>query len=288
MKLYSKAFNLVCLLICATGAFSSCSDSTDVKSHNWQLVWSDEFNTMTSDSLPDPEKWSYDIGNGSSGWGNNELEYYTNRTQNIKLDSIDGVQYLKITARSESYSGYSYTSARIKTKGLYSTQYGRIEARIKLPYGPGIWPAFWMLGSNIDSAPWPQCGEIDIMEYKGYQPYLIYGSVHSPSASDSTTDAYITQEFGYTSTRLDNDYHIYAVEWSSTAIDFYLDNILYREVTPTDLSSVGGTWVFNNPFYIILNLAVGGDFVGSPNSNTTFPQTMLVDYVRVYKDASSS
>jgi len=271
-------------LLFVSFAYGSCTDTTEIKQHNWVLDWSDEFNTMTSDSLPDPAKWTYDIGNGTSGWGNSELEYYTKRTTNVKLDSIDGVKCLKITARSETYEGYSYTSARIKTKGLFSTQYGRIEARIKQPYGPGLWPAFWMLGSNIDTNVWPACGEIDIMEYKGQQPTLVHGTVHCPSRSDSTIDVYITQDFGYANTRLDTGYHIYAVEWSAGCIDFYLDDILYREITRTDMDTEKATWVCDNPFFIILNLAVGGGYVGDPNTNTTFPQSLLVDYVRVYKE----
>ena len=286
MKLTINLAKYACLLF-VTFTFWNCTDTTEIKKHNWKLVWSDEFNTMTSDSLPDPAKWTFDIGTGpnNDGWGNNEREYYTKRTTNVKLDSIDGVKCLKITARSETFGNNVYTSGRINTKGLFSQQFGRIEARIKQPYGPGLWPAFWMLGSNIDTNAWPRCGEIDIMEYKGQQPTLVHGTVHCPSLSNPAADIYITQQFGYETTRLDADYHIYAVEWSAGSIDFYLDDILYREITKDDIASKQASWVLDNPFYIILNLAVGGGYVGDPNTNTTFPQTMLVDYVRVYKDA---
>ena len=251
--------------------FGSCSSSNDIENRNWQLVWQDEFDTP---GAPYATKWTYDIGTGpdSNGWGNNELESYTSSSDNIIV--ADGV--LKITAKS---SGSSYTSARIKTQGIFSQAYGRIEARIKLPWGPGMWPAFWMLGSNLTTVGWPQCGEIDIMEGKGQEPNIVHGTVHGPGYSGGSA---ITASYGLQNSRFDADYHIFAVEWTPNCIDFYVDDTLYERITP---SKVTGDWVYNQPFFILLNLAVGGDYVGYPNAYTNFPQTMYVDYVRVYKEA---
>lgn len=238
---------------------------------NWELTWSDEFNG-TANTSPDNTKWAFDIGNG--GWGNAELEYYTNRTDNV---AKDGNGNLVITAKNESYGGSAYTSGRIKTQGLFSQAYGRFEARIKTPYGPGIWPAFWLLGDNINSVGWPQCGEIDIMELRGQKPNIINGTVHGPGYSGGSA---ITKAYGLQNTRFDTDFHIFAVEWSPEKVDFFVDDYLYQRITP---SNVTGNWVFNHPFYIILNVAVGGNYVGYPISTTPFPQKMYVDYVRVYK-----
>lgn len=173
--------------------------------------------------------------------------------------------------------GSSYTSARILTKGKFERKYGRIEARIKLPIGKGLWPAFWMLGANSDTQIWPQCGEIDIMEYLGNKPTSIFGSVHGPGYSGGNA---ISKDYTLTNDRFDNDFHVFGVEWDENYINYYVDDVLYNQITPDD---VPGEWVFNQPFYIILNMAVGGNFPGSPNSETRFPQTMLVDYVRVYQ-----
>ena len=234
------------------------------------LVMSDEFNV---DGAPNPNLWSYNIGTGSNGWGNNELQYYTNRPENIKVEN----GFLKITARREQYMGEAFTSARILTKGKFETKYGRIEARIKLPRGKGLWPAFWMLGSNSDTAIWPQCGEIDIMEYLGSSPTKVFGTVHGPGYSGCNA---ITKTYALPNSRFDTDFHIFGVEWDENYINFYVDDVLYNQITP---SEVTGDWVFNNPFYIILNMAVGGNYPGAPNSETPFPQEMLVDYVRVYQ-----
>lgn len=235
-----------------------------------QLVMSDEFNV---DGAPNPTLWSYDIGTGSNGWGNNELQYYTNRSQNIVVE--DGL--LKITALKESYLGSSYTSAKILTKGKFDKKYGRIEARIKLPWGKGLWPAFWMLGSNSETVAWPQCGEIDIMEYLGSNPTTVLGTVHGPGYSGGSA---ITKSYSLTNNRFDNDFHVFGIEWDENYINYYVDDVLYNQITPED---VPGEWVYNQSFYIILNMAVGGNLPGSPNSETTFPQTMLVDYIRIYE-----
>jgi beta-glucanase (GH16 family) len=190
---------------------------------------------------------------------------------------MSGDGNLIITAIKESNSGSSYTSARIKTKGLFSQTYGRFEARIKTPTGPGIWPAFWLLGDNIDQVNWPMCGEIDIMEQRGQQPSITHGSIHGPGNFGANA---ITKGYGLTTGRFDTDFHLYAVEWGEDYIDFFIDTYLYQRIKPENLS---GKWVFNSPFFMILNVAVGGNYVGYPTSGTPFPQSMYIDYVKVYK-----
>ena len=240
---------------------------------NWDLVWSDEFDGNAG-NLPDAAKWTYDIGNGNGGWGNQELEYYTKRTDNVKLD---GNGNLMITAKKENFGGSAFTSARIKTQGLFSQAYGKIEARIKTPYGPGIWPAFWMLGDDIDTVGWPNSGEIDILELKGHIPNVVYGTLHGPGYSGGAEK---TKSYALKDSRFDQDFHVFAVEWKENQIDFFVDGFLYQRVTSKD---VAGKWAFNHPFFLILNVAVGGNFVGFPTDGTSFPQSMYVDYVRVYK-----
>lgn len=242
---------------------------------SWTLTWSDDFEGIAGGS-PDKLKWTYDIGTGNNGWGNSELEYYTNRTSNVQLN---GEGQLVITARKESYSGSGYTSARIKTQGLFSQTFGRFEARIKTPTGPGIWPAFWLLGDNITEVSWPQCGEIDIMEQRGQQPAITHGSVHGPGYFGANAK---TKSFGLMTGRFDTDFHIYAIEWGEDYIDFFIDDYLYQRIQPNDLT---GEWVFNKSFFIILNVAVGGNYVGYPTTGTPFPQSMIIDYVKVYKKA---
>lgn len=251
--------------------FTSCStDEKQTVASFKELVMQDEFDT---DGTPNKAIWGYDLGTGTNGWGNNELQFYTNRTENVKVEN----GYLLITAKKESYSGSSYTSARLTTKGLFDQAYGRFEARIRLPYGQGIWPAFWLLGANIDQVGWPQCGEIDIMEYRGQEPSKVLGTVHGPGYSGGAS---ITKSYSLLNDRFDTGFHIFGIEWGPEYINYYVDDVLYNQITP---ANVKGEWVFDHPFYIIINLAVGGNFVGAPNSETVFPQTMLVDYVRVYK-----
>lgn len=235
-----------------------------------QLVMADEFDT---EGVPNRDIWGYDIGTGNNGWGNNELQYYTKRTENVNIEN----GYLLITAQKESYNGSSYTSARLTTKRLFEQKYGRFEARIKLPYGQGMWPAFWLLGANIDEVGWPNCGEIDIMEYRGQEPTKLLGTVHGPGYSGGGS---ITKSYSLLNDRFDTGFHVFGIEWGPDYINYYVDDVLYNQITPKDVT---GEWVFKHPFYIIINLAVGGNFVGAPNSQTVFPQTMLVDYVRVYK-----
>jgi beta-glucanase (GH16 family) len=228
--------------------------------------------------LPDPAKWTYDIG--GTGWGNHELEYYTNRSENARIEKGN----LVITAREESFksadgAAHRYTSARLKTQGVFSQTYGRFEARIKIPEGQGIWPAFWMLGADIQSAGWPKCGEIDIMENIGKEPGINHGSLHGPSTgytSDLTATFSLPSGQSYST-----DFHLYAAEWEPDLVRFHVDSNLYATFNSSQWPA-GGTWVFHHPFFILLNVAVGGDWPGSPDATTKFPQTMLVDYVRVY------
>lgn len=278
IKLSRKIFTTGSVFLLIIIFLSGCKKEAvqTLPERNWQLTWSDEFDGAAGTS-PDAANWAFDIGTGNGGWGNQELEYYTNRSQNV---SLDGNGNLLITARSEPYAGSSFTSGRIKTQGLFSQAYGRFEARIKTPYGPGIWPAFWMLGSNIETTPWPQCGEIDIMELRGQEPNIINGTIHGPGYSGGSS---ITKRYGFTDKRFDQDYHIFAVEWTSDKIDFFVDDYLYQRLTTSD---VPGQWVYDHPFHIILNVAVGGNYLGFPTSQTPFPQSMIVDYVRVYKPAN--
>ncbi|SFI14943.1 glycoside hydrolase family 16 protein [Halpernia frigidisoli] len=268
-------FSSVIFFTTALLAINSCQREAvqDLPDHNWQLVWSDEFEGAAG-SAPDAKNWNFDIGNGISGWGNQELEYYTSRPQNI---SQNGSGNLVITAKSEVYNGSQFTSSRIKTKGLFKTTYGKVEARIKTPYGPGIWPAFWMIGADEDTNSWPNCGEIDIMELRGQTPNMINGTVHGPGYSGGAS---ITKQYGLQNDRFDKDFHRFSVEWSPNQIDFFVDDYLYQWITP---EKVTGKWVFDHDFYLILNLAVGGNYVGFPTSLTPFPQEMTVDYIRVYK-----
>jgi beta-glucanase (GH16 family) len=237
-------------------------------------AWTDEFNGA-SGAAPDSSKWTYDLGGG--GWGNQELETYTNSTANVFQD---GQGHLVIRALS---TGNGYTSGRIKTQGTYGFEYGTVEASIKIPYGQGIWPAFWMLGANIGTVGWPGCGEIDIMENFGAQAGDIStnrGTVHGPgySGANGITARY-TLPGG---AALSDAFHLFSLEWSPNRIKLLVDGNLYSTVTPSSLPA-GTQWVFNSSFFLILNVAVGGLPVGSPNSSTTFPQDMLVDYVRVYQ-----
>ena len=240
----------------------------------YKLTWSDEFEGPAG-TAADATKWVYESGNGSNGWGNSELEYY--RTGNANA-AMDGNGNLVITAKQETASGFQYTSARLKTQGLATWTYGHIEARIKLPSGQGIWPAFWMLGSDITTQSWPACGEIDIMENIGKEPAINHGSLHMP-ASGTSNDSQLTGSYTLANAKLSDDFHIYAIDWSASGIDFFFDGSRYESQTPA--SATGRTWAFDKPFFILLNVAVGGQWPGSPDSTTTFPQTMTVDYVRV-------
>lgn len=226
------------------------------------LIWSDEFNT---DGAPDPSKWGYDLGGG--GWGNNELEYYTNNAENAVVQN--GV--LKITAIKESSNGYAYTSARLLTKNKFAFTYGRVEMRAMLPAGLGTWPALWMLGANVDTTPWPACGEIDIMEERGNELNKIYGTLHYPGHSGSNGNSANT-----TISNATTQFHIYALDWSPSAVKIYVDGQLFQTVANS------GSLPFNHDFFVIFDLAMGGNFGGTVDPNFT-SATMQVDYIRVYQ-----
>jgi beta-glucanase (GH16 family) len=238
----------------------------------WKLSWSDEFEGAEGAS-PDSTKWGYDLG--GDGWGNNELEYYTDRPDN---SATDGQGHLLITLKSETFMNRSYTSARLITLGKFNQTYGRFEARIKVPTGQGVWPAFWMLGADIATNEWPKCGEIDIMEVAGREPRVNHGSLHGPGYSGGNP---LTGTFALPSGALPDDFHLYAVEWESNVVRFYVDSNLYETRKNTDVPS-GGSWVYDHGFFLILNVAIGGSFGGAPDSTTMLPQRMSVDYVRVY------
>lgn len=263
----ATGYNLIFLVLLLVGC--SSPTGTEVRVPEWEVIWEDSFQGPAN-QLPDQEKWGFDIG---TDWGNQQLEYDTDRTENA---SLDGNGNLAITARKESYLNRDYTSARIITRDKFESIYGRYEARIKLPTGAGIWPAFWLLGADIKTVGWPACGEIDIMEYRGQAPMTTHGSLHGPGYSGSYA---ISRRFELAESRFDEDFHLFAVEWNSNSIRWSVDDSVYHVVNKGDQP---GDWVFNRPFYIILNVAVGGSFVGPPSPSTVFPQSMLIDYVRVY------
>lgn len=247
----------------------------------WTLTWNDEFN-LPDGSAPDPTKWNFDLG--GNGWGNNELECYTNSLQNAEIMGGN----LVITARQQNNFACSdgttrnYTSARMLTQNKFAQAYGRFEARIKIPSGQGMWPAFWMLGSNIESAGWPACGEIDIMENIGRQPALVHGTIHGPGYSG---DKGISHQYALPGDPpLWKKFHVYSVVWSPGSITFLIDKKAYATVTPRDLPP-DTHWVYNRPFFLLLNLAVGGKWPGNPDQTTQFPQSLLVDWVRVWQKA---
>ncbi len=264
-----------------SAALNAQKTASEGKQTTWKLAWSDEFNGPNGSAI-DSSRWVIEVG--GEGWGNQELEYYTNRPQNLFIQ--DG--HLVIQALRESYTGSDgvrreYTSARLKTAGKFTQAYGRFEARIKVPSGQGMWPAFWMLGDDIGSAGWPGCGEIDIMENIGKEPSTVHGSIHGPGfvGGDGIEAPYKLPG----KRRFADDFHIFAVEWEPNAIRFYVDRALYVTRTPADLRH-GWKWVFDHPFFLVLNLAVGGDWPGNPDATTVFPKQMLVDYVRVYQRAT--
>jgi beta-glucanase (GH16 family) len=254
--------------------FWSCGETNDIEVRDYQLVWEDNFDGSAGES-PDATKWVYDLGRGPNGdgWGNQELQIYTDKPENV---SLDGEGNLAITVLSTG----TFTSARIKTEGQFDQAFGRIEARMKLPYGPGIHPAFWMLGADFSQIGWPECGEIDIMELKGQEPNIIHGSLHGPGYSAGNS---VSKTYGLANARFDTDFYVFAIQWGPDFIEWYVDDKIYQRVTPDD---VPGEWVFDHPFFMLLNVAVGGTFVGFPSEGTIYPQTMLVDYVRVYREVN--
>jgi beta-glucanase (GH16 family) len=268
-------------LLLATVVLPCAAQTPAPGSSQWKLVWSDEFNGPNGSSV-DRSKWVVETGGG--GWGNKELEYYTDRPTNLFVQNGN----LVIRALAEKYTGpdgaiWNYTSARLKTFRKFSRTYGRFEARIKVPTGQGMWPAFWMLGDDIDTAPWPACGEIDIMENLGKEPAVVHGSIHGPGyTGDVGIEARFTLPRGQ---RFADDFHVFKVEWNPEEILFYVDEHRYAKRTRADLKP-DWKWVFDKPFFLLLNLAVGGEWPGDPDGSTTFPQDMLVDYARVYAAAA--
>ncbi len=255
---------------------SQCACAAPKK--NWKLVWSDEFNGPNG-APPDPKHWS--IVTGGEGYGNNELESYTARPVNVHQENGN----LVIRALKEKYTGEDgiargYTSARLQTKGHFEAEYGRIEARIKIPAGAGLWPAFWMLGNEQEAKEWPDIGEVDIMENIGIEPSTIHGTLHGPQYSGGygLTGAYELPG----GKRFSDRFHRFAIEWEPGEIRFYVDDVLYETQNRGNIPS-SKHWAFDHPFYLLLNLAVGGNWPGAPDEKTQFPATMLVDYVRVYR-----
>lgn len=242
-------------------------------------IWQDEFDGAAGATF-DRTKWTADTG--GNGFGNQEREFYTTNTDNVALD---GSGHLVITARVDSshtcwYGTCRYTSARLKTEGLYAHAYGRFEARIKIPRGQGLWPAWWMLGGNIGSVGWPQCGEIDIMENIGREPTIVHGTAHGPGYSGGNgigaPDTLAQGAFA-------DQFHVYAISWQPNQIVWSMDGQVYHRLTPANLPA-GAHWVYDQPFFLLLNVAVGGSWPGDPDSTTTFPQQMVVDYVRVFNE----
>jgi beta-glucanase (GH16 family) len=233
----------------------------------WNLIWHDEFDGKKIN----PDNWTYDLGGW--GWGNGEGQYYTSREENARLEN----GLMVIEARQEKYENSYYTSARLKTQGLQEFQYGRIEARIKVPEGKGFWPAFWMLGGSFNGSNWPDCGEIDIMEFVGREPDLIIGTLHGPGYSGALgLSKWNRQEFN-----IADEFHTYVLEWEENEIRWYFDGNHYSTIYRDDVGN--REWVFDQPFFIILNLAVGGTLGGMVGVDTEFPAQYFVDYVRVYQ-----
>lgn len=255
----------------STGHSATISKSiTVLVTTDWSLIWSDEFDL---DGTPATSKWNYDIGTGSGGWGNNELQYYTNRSDNVVQQNGN----LIITAKKETYGSSDYTSARLKTQGKFSFTYGKVEVRAKLPSGTGVWPAIWMLGDDITSIGWPACGEIDIMEYVGYQPNVVHSAIHTTSSSGNTVNHHSMDL-----SSAEEEFHVYSIQWTSTQIRFYVDETLHYTYQPSGYNDA--TWPFTKNQFLILNLAVGGNWGGSQGvDDSIFPQQFLIDYVRVYQ-----
>jgi len=242
------------------------------------LVWSDEFNTINT------ANWSHEVGGG--GWGNNELEYYTpGQNVFVQFDAAAGSNVAVLEARSGNpgnfncwYGSCQYTSSRMNTAGKRTFQWGRVEARLKLPQTQGIWPAFWMLGNDIGQVGWPASGEIDIMEHVGFEPTLTHGALHGPNYFGATPFA----GTHFLNENADANYHVYAIEWDTNGIRWFVDGTQFYSVTRSQVQNFGN-WVFDHQFFIILNVAVGGNWPGNPNGSSTFPRRMYVDYVRVYQ-----
>jgi beta-glucanase (GH16 family) len=256
---------------------SSRTQAIAVSAQYTKLIWSDEFNGQAG-AGPSSTKWTHDVG--AYGAPDNELQTYTSSTANASLDRQG---HLAIVARQQTATGpdgltRNYTSARLETQGLFSTTNGLIEARMKIPAGAGLWSSFWMLGNSINTAGWPACGEIDVMETLGQDPFTVRATIHGPGGRSGYSRG---KDFDSTGS-LASGFHIYGVSWSRNSVTWLLDGVPYATMTPSDLAP-GQTWVFNHPFHLVLNLAVGGNWPGSPNASTPFPATLTVNWVRVYQ-----
>lgn len=249
----------------------SAGYSTPLSYPGYTLVWQDEF----SESKLDPNVWNFETGNGENGWGNHELEYYTNNTKNIFVSNGN----LVIEARKESISGFNYSSARLTTQNKKSFTFGRIDIRAKLPVAKGMWPALWMLGANISTVSWPACGEMDIMELVGTNPNTTYSTLHW----GASTTTHASKNAGYTlpSGNFSQEFHVFSAIWVRDSVKFLVDDHLFLTVSKADFGTAN--YPFNDPQFFIFNVAVGGDWPGSPDNTTVFPQRMFVDYVRVYQ-----
>ncbi len=290
-----RARRLLCALAVGAGILSCGGAKTSelslpvqppppVTTQTWKQVWSEEFDGPAG-ALPDSLKWNHDIGDGCSagicGWGNNEKEYYTRAPEN---GALNGLGQLAIVARKAApgltcfYGPCRYTSAKITTRGKMAAMPGRVEARIKLPAGQGLWPAFWMLGNNFPATPWPASGELDIMENHGSAPQSVSSAIHGPGYFGATPFA---QGYVLGSGTFADDFHVFAVEWNAERVQFFVDDRQHYAIERTDVQR-HGAWVFDKAFFVILNLAVGGNFDGDPKSDAILPATMLIDYVRAY------
>lgn len=274
---------IAAVLTACGGGGSATAAPAPAPSNNWTLVWSDEFDGAAG-TVPKAANWNYDLGNKEAdGWGNHEFQYYTANPRNAQLD---GSGMLLITAEKAANPGpcwngkpCEYTSARIHTGNKVSFTYGKVEARMKLPSGQGIWPAFWALGADLATVGWPKSGEIDIMEFVGKTPNTTYGTLHGPGYSGAQGISK-PREFGVP---VGNDFHTYTIIKRPNEIIWQVDGVDFHRLTPASLPA-GGTWVFEKPSFVILNLAVGGDWPGAPDATTVFPAQMKVDWVRIYKE----
>ncbi|AEH51752.1 Glucan endo-1,3-beta-D-glucosidase [Pseudothermotoga thermarum DSM 5069] len=257
------------------------TEEDEDKVEDWQLVWSQEFDDETIDT----SLWNFEIGNGHAkgipGWGNAELQYYTDRNAFIEQGCL--VIEARKERASDEYGTYDYTSARMTTEGKFEIKYGRIEIRAKLPKGKGIWPALWMLGSNIGQVGWPRCGEIDIMEMLGHDTRTVYGTVHGPGYSGGASIG-VAYKLPESVADFSEDFHVFAIEWDEDEIEWYVDDQLYHVLSKDEIEELGLEWVFDQPFFLIMNVAVGGYWPGYPDETTVFPQRMYIDYIRVFED----
>ncbi len=285
----NKNIHRFCLLILQVGLLTACSPAatptptalpsptptpqataTPADPHaGWNLVWQDEFDGTTLNK----KNWTYDTGGG--GWGNNEMQLYTKRPENSRVEN--GILTIQAIKEVDSYGGSPYISARLKTQRLQAFQYGRIEARLKVPAGQGVWPAFWLLGEDVNQVGWPNCGEIDIMEYVGQHPTQFLGTMHGPGYSGGQ-GLTRSQTMPY---NISDDFHTFAIEWDQDQISWFYDDVRYSTYTRADVGD--RQWVFDHPFFIILNLAMGGTLGGRVDPDLQFPVQYLVDYVRVYQ-----